>query len=1233
MCQMFNVTGVNSLRKLLLVGAILLASTAVGCGEDPDEGASGAVTKDVDQTGGDIIEDTGAGIDTQESEDTGDQPDTSGGEDTQVAEDSGPDISAPVCPGEPGCECASANDCDYPYCIDTPAGKRCAKQCVDSCSTGFKCATVPGAGGDVATICVPEGGKICNPCNKNQECAALGYSAVCVDTGDGGSFCGVDCKNTDDCTAGYECKDVKDVLGNDAKQCVVKGGGACGCSEEAIKNKLSTDCFVTAGESKCSGVRTCLAAGATGAPSGGGLTSCKAPDPEAEKCDGLDNDCDGQADEATCDDDNACTDDKCAGADGCKHTNATGDCDADDSVCTEKDKCKDGKCEPGTKLDCDDKNPCTGDTCDPKKGCKHEALSNQPCNADDNECTQSDACKDGQCAAGKLKSCDSGDTCTVGKCSVITGKCKYSAQVGIPCNDSNPCTTGETCKDESCKGAATKCDDGNPCTTDTCNSAKGGCVHAKNSDVCTDGNKCTEKDSCKDGSCVGLAISVTVTCDDSDMCTKDSCSPSKGCLHAPLSSVKCDDGNDCTKNDICDQGKCKAGTNACDCKTDSDCASKEDGNLCNGTLFCDTGASPFKCKIKESSIIKCDSSINNACQSNVCNPQAGKCELDFKPSSATCDADGSVCTKDDTCSGKGKCLAGAKVTCDDKNPCTNDACNPKTGCVYTANEGACDADGDACTSGDKCSEKTCLPGKKKNCDDDEPCTADSCDKKTGQCQSKQLTSNCDDGNACTQDDKCGLAKDGKYTCLAGGAVVCNDNNACTTDSCDSKKGCTTKAAQDGANCNDGNACTEKDACKSGSCVGSPLASGACDDKNECTIDSCDSKQGCLHKPVSGSKCSDGDECTSGDTCTSGKCVAGTNLCACQQDSDCKDQEDSSLCNGTLYCDKSAKLFKCKVKPGTVVTCDTTGDNFCRKTSCIAKTGKCVAETKADKTPCDADGSVCSVGDSCQTGKCTPGKALQCDDLNPCTADSCDAKVGCKHINQSGGCNADDNACTVNDVCTNGKCAAGKLKDCNDDEVCTSEKCDKKTGKCVYTNLVQSCDDKNVCSVGDACKKNAQGAWTCVPGAPKNCNDNNKCTTDSCDKSSKDGCVYKTDTATKHACYTGPSETRGKGICKDGTQVCTSDAKLGPCQNETKPAPKELCDAKDNTCNGVTDEGCAPTGFVARNGSASVKGAAGKNQVRATIGMSNAAGASTGGSGAKFGAKFGFYSWLMSLIGK
>ncbi len=54
-----------------------------------------------------------------------------------------------------------------------------------------------------------------------------------------------------------------------------------------------------------------------------------------------------------------------------------------------------------------------------------------------------------------------------------------------------------------------------------------------------------------------------------------------------------------------------------------------------------------------------------------------------------------LCPSDDVCSG-GTCSAGAPQSCDDDNPCTDDSCGA-AGCVHEAKDGGTCDDGDACT--------------------------------------------------------------------------------------------------------------------------------------------------------------------------------------------------------------------------------------------------------------------------------------------------------------------------------------------------------------------------------------------------------------------------------------------------------------------------------------------------------------------------------------------------------
>jgi len=95
------------------------------------------------------------------------------------------------------------------------------------------------------------------------------------------------------------------------------------------------------------------------------------------------------------------------------------------------------------------------------------------------------------------------------------------------------------------------------------------------------------------------------------------------------------------------------------------------------------------------------------------------CENFYNPGQQDADLDvvGDACDCNPANSGIG--------SCEDKNPCTDDICNPPTGCTHLLNANPCDDD-NVCTTGDTCNLGVCTGGAPLACSDGDPCTADLC---------------------------------------------------------------------------------------------------------------------------------------------------------------------------------------------------------------------------------------------------------------------------------------------------------------------------------------------------------------------------------------------------------------------------------------------------------------------------------------------------------------------------
>ncbi|MFT5430852.1 MAG: hypothetical protein ACI9OJ_001530 [Myxococcota bacterium] len=312
---------------------------------------------------------------------------------------------------------------------------------------------------------------------------------------------------------------------------------------------------------------------------------------------------------------------------------------------------------------------------------------------------------------------------------------------------------------------------------------------------------------------------------------------------------------------------------------------------------------------------QCD--IGGDCYANLTSNAANPCEVCSvvvdrsawtADDSAVCD-DGDVCTEADHCSG-GTCV-GDGPDCDDGDVCTDDSCDPATGECQTANNsGPCPAT-DLCMEA-MCDAGDCAPtGESLDCDDDESCTEDSCDPASG-CENTQLDGPCDDDSACTVGDECVEGEcsgapidcdDGDIctvdVCKGGGcsnesvASLCEDDNPCTDESCDSAIGCVFPF--NSATCDDASVCTTSDQCVEGQCVGQPIG---VDDANLCTDDLCDPIAGPIFVANS-MPCFDGNVCQSGDVCADTVCTPGLTLLECDDDNPCTDDECEPL-NGCIH---------------------------------------------------------------------------------------------------------------------------------------------------------------------------------------------------------------------------------------------------------------------------------------------------------------------------------------------
>jgi hypothetical protein len=984
----------------------------------------------------------------------------------------------------------------------------------------------------------------------------------------GSTTCGVgacqrtvqNCVNgqTQTCTPGKPTAEICDGIDNDCDGVVDNGnpGGGANCN---------------------TGLRGVCAAGTT-VCMGGAIACNQNTPPSPETCDGLDNDCDGVVDNGNP-----------GGAVAC-NTGQLGVCAAGTTACT------------GGAIVCN----------------RNIGPSTEVCDGRDNDC---DGVVDNGNPGGGV-SCSTGQ---LGVCAVGTTACQGGA---IVCNR-NVAPSAEVCngRDDDCDGTV---DNGNPGGNQSCATGQQGACAAGHTQCQNGGIQCVRNTGPTPETCDGIDNDCDGVVDNGNPGGGSACSTGQLGVCA-AGTTACQGGAIvCNRNVGPSAEICDGRDNDCNGQVDENnpggglsCSTGQLGVCGAGTTSCTNGA--IVCNRNQGPSPEVCDGLDNNCDGAIDegNPGSGQnCNTGLQGVCAngttTCSAGRLICNQiifptGESCDGRDNDCDGVV---DNGNPGGGLACN-------TGQLGVCAAGTTSCTAGFIVCNRNVQPsaevcnGLDDNCDGQidngdpgggQPCNtgqlgvcaagtthcrngaivcvrnvnpqAETCDGLDNDCDGVVDNGNPGGGLACLT-GQLGACAAGTTSCTAG-AIVCNRNVGPTPEVCDGiDNDC--DGTVDNGNPGAGLACNtgQQGVCAAGTiaCTGGALV---CNRNTNPSAEVCDGLDNDCDGVVDNGNPGGGANCSTGQL---GVCAAGTTSCTggalvCNRNTN----PTPEVCDGL---DNNCDGVVDEGNPGGGAACSTGQQGICAAgtMACVGGALSCVRNQNPRAETCNG------LDDNCngQVDEGNPGGGLACStgQQGVCAAGTTACSGGTivcnRNVNPSAEiCDGLDNNCNgaVDEgnpggglACSTGQlgiCAAGTTS-CTSGAIVCNRNANPSPEVC--NGLDDNCNgqvDEGNPGGGVACATGqlgicAAGTTACTGGALV-CNRNQNPSAEVCNglDDNCNGAVDEGNPGGGVACSTGQL-----GVCAAGTTACTGGAIV--CNRNVSPSP-EVCNGRDDNCNGQIDEG-------------------------------------------------------------